>query len=74
MLNKLNWNDLAPEVLEEMSEWNDENVAFIKHDMYEGRYMWLIYGADGERIAATDDRDFAFIVARQNDLEPLSAH
>ena len=31
-------------------------------------------GADGERIAATDDREFAFIVAKQNDLEPYSVH
>ena len=31
-------------------------------------------GADGLKIAATEDRDFAFIVARQNDLEPLSVH
>lgn len=74
MLNKRNLNELAPELLEEMSQWNDDNVAFIKHDLYEGRYMWMICGADGERIAATDDREFAFIVARQNDLEPLSVH
>lgn len=74
MLNKINLKELAPDVLEEMSQWNDENIAFIKHDLFEGKYMWMIYGADGERIAATDDRDFAFIVARQNDLEPLSVH
>ena len=36
--------------------------------------MWMIYGADGERIAATDDREVALIVAKQNDLEPYSVH
>lgn len=74
MPNRINWDELSPDLREEMSEWNDDNLAFIKHAMYEGRYMWLIYAADGERIAATDDRDFAFIMARQNDLTPLSVH
>ena len=52
----------------------DENIAFIKKDLYQGKMMWLICDSDGDKIAATDDRDFAFIVARQNDLHPLSAH
>ncbi len=55
-------------------EWNDEHSAFIKHGEYNGRLMWLICSADGERIAATDNREFAFIVAKQNDLEPHSVH
>ncbi len=59
---------------EEFCEWNDSHVAFIKNDIYEGRQMWMIYSADGTRIAATDDRDFAFIMAKQNDLEPKSVH
>ena len=59
---------------EELCEWNDSNVAFIKNDIFEGRQMWMIYAADGTRIAATDDRDFAFIMAKQNDLEPQSVH
>ena len=59
---------------EALQSWNDEHSAFIKYDTYEGRPMWLIYGADGEKIAATDSREFAFIVAKQNDLEPYSVH
>lgn len=55
-------------------DWNDGNLAFVKYDTYEGDKMWIIYGADGSRIAATSDRDFAFIVARQNDLQPCSVH
>ena len=53
---------------------NDDNLAFIKYDTYDGDKIWVIYGADGSRIAATDNRDFAFIVARQRDLEPCSVH
>lgn len=74
MLNKRFVLDTEEDWQQEMSEWDDENAAFIKHDMYDGRMMWSIYAADGERIAATDNREFAFIVARQNDLEPVSVH
>lgn len=57
-------------ILSELSFWNDENVAFIKPAIENGKLMWSIYAADGEKIAVTDDREFAFIVAKQNDLKP----
>ncbi len=73
-----NMNDLPKELqeryFEDLSIWNDEKVAFIKQDVYEGKNMWMIYGADGLRIAAADNRDYAFAVAIQNDLEPQSVH
>ena len=53
---------------------SDENVAFIKKDIHDGKSMWLICGADGVKIAATDDRDFAFLFAKQNDLLAFSVH
>lgn len=67
-------NDFSLTEVEALQSWNDEHSAFIKYGTYEGRPMWLIYGAGGERIAATDSREFAFIVAKQNDLEPHSVH
>ncbi len=73
MSEKLGLQDVF-DCFSELGGWNDENVAFIKQDMCEGRQMWLICDAEGEKIAATDNRDFAFIVARQNDLEPCSVH
>lgn len=74
MFDKVNDNELTADFQDEKSLWGKENIAFIKHDYYEGKYMWMIYDADGERIAATDNREYAFIVARQNDLEPFSVH
>ena len=59
---------------EMMLSWDDENVAFIKSDMCDGHRMWGIYGADGTKLAAADNRAFAFVMARQNDLEPKSVH
>ncbi len=66
--------NLTPEVEEELRCWNDEDVAFIKSDIKDGKEMWLICAADGTKIAATDDREFAFVMAKQNDLKPTSVH
>ena len=63
------WN-----VAEDFQFWENEHSAFIKQDVCDGKKLWLIYDAEGERIAATDSREFAFVVARQNDLEPCSVH
>lgn len=71
---KLEKMHLSPEVEEELRCWNDEDVAFIKNDVMDGKEMWLICAADGTKIAATDDRDFAFVMAKQNDLKPTSVH
>jgi len=36
--------------------------------------LWAVHDADGERLALVADRKLAFILARQNDLSPVSAH
>ncbi|MCA2014261.1 DUF1150 family protein [Pararhodobacter sp. CCB-MM2] len=36
--------------------------------------VWGVHKVDGECIALTQDRSTAFFVARENDLEPVSAH
>lgn len=71
---KKNLTQLADTQFKEMNFWDDENVAFIKQSEENGKKIWLIYAADGEKIAVTDDREFAFLVARQNDLNPQSVH
>ena len=54
--------------------WNDKKLAFIKNDILDGKEVWLICTADGRKIAATDDREFAFVMAKQNNLNPTSVH
>ncbi len=71
---KKNLTRLTDTHFNEMNFWDDENVAFIKPSEENGKKIWLIYAADGEKIAVTDDREFAFLVARQNDLNPQSVH
>ena len=53
---------------------SEEKIAFIKPDMLDGQRIWSIYSADGQKIAATDNREFAFIVARENDWKPHSVN
>ncbi len=49
-------------------------TAYIKPVVVEGRPAYALHAANGVPIAAVSTRDLAFVLARQNDLEPVSAH
>lgn len=49
-------------------------VAYIKHVEVEGKPAFAVHGANGQPLAVVTDRELAFAVTRQNDLEPLSVH
>lgn len=36
--------------------------------------MYAVHDADGERLALVKDRSLAFMLARQNELTPVSVH
>lgn len=36
--------------------------------------LYAVHGVDGERLALVKDRDLAFVLARQNELTPVSVH
>lgn len=36
--------------------------------------LYAVHDADGERLALVADRRMAFVLARQNDLAPVSVH
>ena len=36
--------------------------------------MYAVHDADGERLALVRDRSLAFMLARQNELSPVSVH
>lgn len=36
--------------------------------------LYAIGGENGERLALVRDRKLAFVVARQNDMQPMSVH
>ena len=36
--------------------------------------LYAVHGVDGERLALVTDRKMAFMLARQNELTPVSVH
>jgi hypothetical protein len=50
------------------------DVAYIKRIVDDGTEAFAVHAADGTRIAVMADRDLAFVVVRQNDMEPVSVH
>ncbi len=36
--------------------------------------VYAVHNADGERLALVKDRSLAFVLARQNDLAPVTVH
>ena len=50
------------------------DVAYVKPIIEDGNKAFAVYAADGTRIAVLGNRDLAFLVVRQNDMEPMSVH
>jgi hypothetical protein len=50
------------------------DVAYVKHIVDDGAEAFAVHAADGRRIAVLGNRDLAFAVVRQNDMEPVSVH
>ncbi len=50
------------------------NRAYIGRVEVDGETGYAIRDADGEVLAVLADRDIAFAVARQHDLDPVSVH
>jgi hypothetical protein len=50
------------------------DVAYVKRIVDDGTEAFAVHAADGTRIAVLADRDLAFVVVRQNDMEPVSVH
>ena len=57
-----------------LSEMSEKEVAFVKSDIKDGEAKWYIYSSDGTKIAEATSREFAFILAKQNDCAPCSVH
>jgi hypothetical protein len=51
-----------------------QDIAYVKRVVVEGNPGYAIHAADGTQMALTADRDIAFAVVRQNELEPVSVH
>lgn len=54
----------------EMTELPDE----IREQANGADSLYAVHGVNGERLALVRDRDLAFMLARQNELAPVSVH
>jgi hypothetical protein len=50
------------------------HVAYIKPVVVDGAEAFAVHAADGTEMAVIGDRQLAFAVVRQYEMEPLSVH
>jgi hypothetical protein len=58
----------------ELALFGMQDIAYVKHAVVNDAPGYTIHAADGTQIAAFADREVAFAMVRQHDLEPLSVH
>lgn len=63
---------IVADFLDASTLWSDDDMAFVKKDIRNGRDVWAIYSADGEKIAEAENEEYAIIIAKQNDYFPVS--
>ena len=51
-----------------------EDLAYVKPVLQDGIEAFAVCAADGTQMAVIPNRELAFAVVRQNDMEPLSVH
>jgi hypothetical protein len=51
-----------------------QDIAYVKQVTVDGNAGYAIHAADGTQMAFIPDREVAFAVVRQNELEPVSVH
>jgi hypothetical protein len=51
-----------------------EDLAYVKRVVVDGANAFAVHAANGTQIAVMADRDVAFAVVRQHDMEPVSVH
>ncbi len=50
------------------------DVAYVRSVRKGDKVRFAIHAADGTEFAILDDREVAFALVRQHDLEPVSVH
>lgn len=51
-----------------------EDVAYVKRVVIDDTEAFAVHAANGSQIAVIANRDLAFAVVRQHDMEPVSVH
>ena len=58
----------------ELALFGMQDLAYVKAVLIDGATAFAVHAADGTEMAVIGDRDLAFAVVRQHELEPLSVH
>lgn len=51
-----------------------DEMAYVKPITVDDTEAWAIHGADGTALTVVRDRETAYAVVRQNEMEPVSLH
>ena len=51
-----------------------QDIAYVKPVVVEGTAGYAVHAADGTQMALIANRDLAFAVVRQNEMEPVSVN
>jgi hypothetical protein len=51
-----------------------QDIAYVKPVIVDGAASYAVHAADGTQMALIANRDLAFAVVRQNEMEPVSVH
>lgn len=71
MKTELDIRKITPEALAMLGA---PNLAYVRPVTVDGQNLFGIFAANGQQIGLSPNRDGAFAVIRQNDMEPLSVH
>ena len=49
-------------------------IPYVKQVDVQGQRAYVVCSGDGTELGALNDRELAFVAARQHDLDPVSVH
>lgn len=49
-------------------------IAYVRPVHLEGQLVWSLHAADGTALTIQNSSHLAAVIARQNDLEPVTIH
>jgi hypothetical protein len=58
----------------ELALFGIQDMAYIRRIEVDGATAYAVLAADGTQVAVVAEREVAFALVRQHDLEPVSVH
>jgi len=58
----------------ELATLGVHHVAYVKRVLLDGASLYAVHAADGTQIALLPNRDIAYAIVRQHNMEPVNVH